>query len=335
MDNNISVDELSALLRDSSNIAILTHKKPDGDALASALAVFWYLIDTGKKSSNIDIVIPYYLDDFSFIPGITNVKKIPTKESYDLVVVVDCAKLNMVNGNNYLNRAKTVICFDHHESSYIPCTYHVINPSSVSCTCILYEFLKCRTKNFINCIAIGLVADTALLTTKLPTDAQDILLDLIVHKADIATTLDNLEANDRTKELARIAISRGKIRTDNGKSVYFTYLLQSDLLNFEKSLDKVNHKSIIYEIQQNTQIDFDSIIFVMQKETNEYKVSLRTNIPTLNLAWICSNLVSSGKLINGGGHAHSAGCTISRERTLEEIFDFLSTEILHESIIIS
>lgn len=329
MDNNISVDELSTLLKASNNIAILTHERPDGDALASALAIFWYLIDIKKTENNIDILIPSYLDDFSFIPGIKKVKKFPTKEKYDLMIIVDCAKLHLLNGKSFLAYGDTIICIDHHMKNEMPCKYHIFDSQASSCTCILYKFLNCKTKQFLNCIAIGLVADTALLTTKLPVSTQDILLELIEDVSiDISSILDHLEANDRTKELAIIANSRGKIRTNNKETVYCTYLLQSDLSKSESSLEAVNHESIIYEIQQNSGITFDSLIFVMQKNTKEYKVSLRTTIPRIDLVWICSNLISEGKLVNGGGHKDSAGCTIAKSYSIEEIFEFLSNAIL-------
>lgn len=42
-------NNLSEMIRDAKTFLILTHKRPDGDAISSSLAMFWYLLDKGKK----------------------------------------------------------------------------------------------------------------------------------------------------------------------------------------------------------------------------------------------------------------------------------------------
>lgn len=68
--DTISTENLSEIMANATTYAILTHKRPDGDAIFSALSMFWYLIDIGKELDNIDIIIPEFIKDFSFIAGI-------------------------------------------------------------------------------------------------------------------------------------------------------------------------------------------------------------------------------------------------------------------------
>ena len=46
--DTISTENLSEIMTNATTYAILTHKRPDGDAISSALSMFWYLIDIGK-----------------------------------------------------------------------------------------------------------------------------------------------------------------------------------------------------------------------------------------------------------------------------------------------
>lgn len=50
-------------------------------------------------------------------------------------------------------------------------------------------------------------------------------------------------------------------------------------------------------------------------------------IQTLILNNICSNLVSSGKLVKGGGHNYSSGCTSIG--SYHDILELIANEILN------
>ena len=72
--DTISTENLSQkIMAHAATYAILTHKRPDGDAISSSLSMFWYLIDIGKKTDSIDVIIPEFIKDFSFIAGIEHI----------------------------------------------------------------------------------------------------------------------------------------------------------------------------------------------------------------------------------------------------------------------
>lgn len=47
--------EVTNLINSSNSVVILTHEKPDGDAIGSSLALYLALRDMGK---DVDVVIP-------------------------------------------------------------------------------------------------------------------------------------------------------------------------------------------------------------------------------------------------------------------------------------
>ncbi len=320
--NNI-LTNLSKIIAKAETFAIITHIRPDGDAISSSLSIFWYLIDIGKKATNIDIIIPEFISDFSFVPGIENLKKEPQKEQYDVVIVVDCSNMSRIQCVNVLNYAKTSICFDHHEQTSIKSTYSIIDSSAPSCTCIIYESLHCTRKEFLECIATGLISDTSNLTLNITNRTINLINELKNLNINIDSISSKISsASDRTIQLTEIAKKRGCFHSISNNSIFCTYLLQKDLLDSEKSLNTLNHKAIISELQNS--IKYSSLILLIENNNGEFRGSLRTFNNNIDLNAICCKLVSEGKLLKGGGHSYSSGCTAVG--SCNDIFNF----IIHE-----
>lgn len=324
--DTILTENLSKIMANATTYAILTHKRPDGDAISSALSIFWYLIDIGKELDNIDIIIPEFIKDFSFIAGIDYLKMAPTKEKYDVIIVVDCADIHLLEGGFILNRSQEIICFDHHEETSIHYTHGIIDPSAPSCSYIIYNMFPCMNKHFLNCVATGLISDTANLSlnvTDLVTNTINRLENLGI---DINYILLKLTSQShRTLELVDIIAKRGYFKGSPDNLVFCSYLLQGDLLDSEKNLNTVNHKAIISELQKS--INYTSLVLLIENDKGEFKGSLRTFNSNIDLNNICSNLVSAGKLVKGGGHTYSSGCTALG--SYSDILELISAEILN------
>ena len=310
-------------IRNADTFLIMTHKRPDGDAISSSLAMFWYLLDINKSKTNIDIVIPEYSKELAFIPGINFIKNQPVREKYDLAILVDCAELRLLKGKEYLELADKTICIDHHEKENFYGDYNIIDLAASSCTSIIFKVFECQEINYLNCIATGLISDTSNLTLNVTSESKEIIKILEEFGIDIDKISKILFLkSDRTGDLVKLVIQRGKFISDN---ILGTYLLQSDLLEDEKNLTNVNHKLIIQEIQK--EINFETLIFLIEKEGGNFKASLRT-FTDIDLNQICTELLADRIILKGGGHSYSAGCTISG--TCEEIFKLLSMAILNK-----
>ena len=64
------MSNLKKLVTNCNSFAILTHERPDGDAIASSLAMYWYLMKEKSEMADvdIDIIIPEFSRKFSFLP---------------------------------------------------------------------------------------------------------------------------------------------------------------------------------------------------------------------------------------------------------------------------
>ena len=234
--------------------------------------------------------------------------------------------MHLLERSNLFKFAKQIVCFDHHEETYINANYCIIEKSAPSCTCIIYDTFHCKEKNFLNCIAIGLIADTANLSLNVTDFAKSTLKSLENLSIDTNYILSKLNSqSSRTLELVQLAKDRGWFKTSSDNVIFCTYLLQSDLLDSEKNLNTVNHKGIIAELQKS--VKYTSLILLIENEKGEFKGSLRTFDSSIDLNKICSKLVSEGKFLKGGGHSYSAGCTAIG--SYSDIIELIASEILN------
>ena len=322
--NRIS-EELLNKIKNSESIAIVTHKRPDGDALSSAMAIFWYLRELGIKEENIDVIIPSFLSDFNFVDGTEYIKKTSTKEFYDLVIIVDCANFNRIEGSKILKNAKVTICIDHHIQEKEYAEYNFVDESAVSCTSVLYELFSGKSLSFLRCVTIGILSDTSNLTLNVTEKCNHLIKELKGKGVNVDAWAKKLtESNSRTKFFIKLVMERGKF-LDKGNQIYATYLLQSDLNEDEKDLKKLNHKAIISSLQSS--INFNSLIMAVETDDGNVKASLRTFDPRIDLNLLCENLISQKKIIKGGGHSYSAGCKANC--SYDELLKMLSYEIEH------
>ena len=115
MPKNFRQEQIKGVIQNSNSFAILTHERPDGDAISSALAMYWY-IKSNLSDVEIDIIIPEYPKKFYFLPGFDNIKTEPSKEQYDMLIIVDVSEPHRINGYDVVAKyCSKTICFDHHE----------------------------------------------------------------------------------------------------------------------------------------------------------------------------------------------------------------------------
>ena len=115
---NATFEEIAAVLRQHETFVVLSHVRPDGDALGSEIAMGLALQKMGKKVKvwNEEGL----LEKFSFLPGGEIVSLPPNEpEDFDVVLALDTATRQRL-GDNCLaavGQAKTWINIDHHPSN--------------------------------------------------------------------------------------------------------------------------------------------------------------------------------------------------------------------------
>ena len=312
MPKDFRQERIKELIQNSKSFAILTHERPDGDAISSAIAVCWY-IKSNLSDVDIDIIIPEYSKKFSFLPGFENIKTEPSREQYDMLIIVDVSEPHRIKGYDVVSKCcSKTICFDHHEGfSLEGCNAVIINPSAPSTTAILIDLFGNVHSEFLECVVTGILSDTQNLTFN--TNDVTVCTVRALEKLGVnVKTIKELVAKKepRTVALTKLALRRTtESKLSNRYKVIFSYINQNDLLKEEQSLAIVDHKQIIKDILE--EIKTDVFILAIENNQNEWKFSMRSMIPELDLNELCKQLVERDNscFLKGGGHSYSAGLT--------------------------
>ena len=92
--------ELKALLSTPKQIAIVSHKSPDGDAIGSSLGLYHYLVSNGHK---VDVIMP---NDYpTFLKWMPGTDKVVFHEG------------NEANAESLINAAEVLFCLDFNTPS--------------------------------------------------------------------------------------------------------------------------------------------------------------------------------------------------------------------------
>jgi phosphoesterase RecJ-like protein len=115
--SNSSFDEIGAVLRSQESFAVLSHVRPDGDALGSQLGLALSLSKLGKK-----VVVRNedgLLEKYSFLPGGEFLQTpLGEPQDFDVAIALDTATQSRLGTATALVRsAKTWINIDHHPSN--------------------------------------------------------------------------------------------------------------------------------------------------------------------------------------------------------------------------
>src|SRR5437762_6276367 len=151
-------DEIGRVLREHQRFAILSHVRPDGDALGSQLALALSLQQLGKdvRVWNEDGM----LEKYSFLPRAELLTKPPAiADDVDVAIALDTAIQNRL-GTAFaaVGSVKIWINIDHHRSNPSYGDLVIIDPSAPATGEIVFRLIKSQSLPFNHDIAENLYA---------------------------------------------------------------------------------------------------------------------------------------------------------------------------------
>lgn len=313
----MTLDDILEEIKKAEKIAVLTHETPDGDAIASCLAMKIALKQLNKEA---DVIIPKYPRLFEFLPGTSEIKTKSDIERYDLAIALDCAEIKRLEGaEKYFSGAKNKIVIDHHGSNTMFGDYNFVNPVAPACCEVLigmFEYFGIDiTIDLGTCIIAGLITDTGgFQYSTVNAETFEFAADLLQMGVNVSEVYKK-SLTTKTKanfELTKKVTDRMEF-LENGK-VSFTYINNDDLQ--EVNAEEGDHEGLVDIGRQVEGVEVS--VFIREKEKkNLYKVSLRSNEYV--------NVSDVTMMLGGGGHLHAAGCTISG--SVEEVKSKVMAEL--------
>jgi len=314
-------EQIGQALREGGRFAVLSHVRPDGDALGSQLALGLSLKRLGK-----DVRIwneEGMLEKYSFLPSANLLTKPPADpEDVDVAIALDTAIQDRLGTTlPAVRSAKVWINIDHHPSNpgYGDLVY--INPKAPATGQILFELIR---------------------SEKLPIDAA-IAENLYVAISTDTGSFQYPNTTARTFEMAAELVRAG---VDVGRVSQLTYEnyprrraeLLRDLLgtmrfeandrvaSFSLSLATAKKLGVLPEHNEGLIDHLRAIhgvtvaVFFEELADGKVRVSMRSKSEKVNVCAICEKF-------GGGGHVLAAGARIPgtlaevEKKVLEEVRD--------------
>ncbi len=289
-------DEVRQALQTAQRVAVVSHVRPDGDAVGSVLGLGWALRAAGKHVSlALADGVPANL---RHLPGAETIA--PHAEEADFIIVVDASDRSRV-GEALPEETVVDLNVDHHKTNTFYARYNLVDPQAVSTTAVLAAFIERMglplPQEAAEALLTGLITDTiGFRTANMSPQALRLAADLMERGADLSTLYFKALV-ERTYEALRYW-GAGLSRLQREGALVWTALTLADRQAVgypgNDDADLVNLLSAV----QGAKI---GVIFIEQPD-GAVKVSWRAR-PGVDVSGVA---VAFG----GGGHAPAAGATI-------------------------
>ena len=282
-------------IQNATSITLLTHTRPDGDAIGSCAALSTFLKKLGKQVETIYPDKP----EFAYTRKPEPLHIATHTTTPDLIISCDSATLDRLY---YPDAFKTIplINIDHHISNSIPGTYNFVHGSAASACEIVYHLLhtwnaELIDSNIAECLLFGIMADTQIFKTPLTNaDTLRISADLIDQGADLSKVKTELLSNKNPQIITLWGTILNRIEISKNNTAVWTYILQSDLAAHNLTLTSiVGFNNFLSQIS-----DIDTTLLFYELDNKQTKVSLRSKERDIN---------ALAQNFGGGGHKNAAG----------------------------
>jgi phosphoesterase RecJ-like protein len=304
--DNTPLDVICPLFQEAKRILLLSHARPDGDAIGSLLGLGLSLQASGKA---VEMVLPDGVPAiFRHLDGSNQVRSQPGRDRiFDLIAAVDCS-----DDERYASSLDDLpqpdINIDHHPTNTKFAHYNWVDPSAVATAAMLAECLVyCRlpvTQSVANALLFGLITDTlGFRTYNMTPKALRIAADLMEAGGD----LPNLYYRgllSRSFEAARYWGSGLTSLKREGRLIWTSLTLKARRAVGYPGRDDADLISVLSTIE-----GADVVIIFTEQKNGSVKVSWRSQ-PGYDVSKVALRF-------GGGGHAAAAGADI--EGNLEEV----------------
>ncbi len=298
----------------SRKVLIILHEFPDGDTIASSLALYSFLI---RKNIDVDLAvkgeIPKY---FRFLTATYSIKNDFLLGDYDLVIAVDCGDSNRTGFPvriEQISNIKQFINIDHHFTNNLTkyANVNLVDEYASSAAEIVYQLLHYLGAKIDSRIATFLLAgiyyDTGgFYHSNVTEKTLKISSECLRRGARVGLIADNV-ANSRTVSSLKLwgkALKNMKIKN----RVVVSYLSYRDISGSgAKAEDAAGIANLM-----NTLPEAKIAILFVDTPDGKIKASIRTEENNVDVSLIA-------KLFDGGGHKKAAGFTLEKDEFLSII----------------
>ena len=285
-------------IKNAKKIVVMSHIRPDGDAIGSALAFANALNEAGKQTQ---VVLQDGIkESFLFLPGANEIVNQASLD-FDYLIVVDCSDRQRV-GTILEGLPKPNLVVDHHKTHDDFGEIDYVEAESEATALMLAEKLPDWgldvSKETATCLMVGLLTDTlGFRTNNVTPKALRVAAGLMEKGVDLASVYHQSLVRKSYAELRYWGQGLSKLEIFKGVLTSTLTLNDRIIASYPDNddADLINTLTVVPEA-------LITVLFVEQ-ELGTVKVSWRS-VKGLDVSQIASNF-------GGGGHASAAGADIT------------------------
>jgi bifunctional oligoribonuclease and PAP phosphatase NrnA len=305
------LEQIGRVLRENERFAVLSHIRPDGDALGSQLALALSLQQLGKKVRvwNEDGM----LEKYSFLPRADLLTKPPhAAEDVDVAIALDTAIQNRLGtAFTAVRSAKIWINIDHHLSNPGYGNLVHVDPTAPATGQIIFDLIKSQGFPFDREIAENLYAAISTDTgsfqyPKTSARTFEVAAELVCTGINVGQLSQQLYENypRRRVELLRELLRTMRFERD-GRVASFSLALKTAA---ELQVLPEDNEGLIDYLRAIRGVIV--AVFFEELADGKVRVSMRSKSDAIDVCAICQKF-------GGGGHTLAAGARV--RGTLAEV----------------
>ncbi len=299
---NATFDQIGEVLRDHQSFAILSHIRPDGDAIGSQLALGFSLMAAGKTVWLInDDGLP---ENLAFLAGAERISTPPeTPLDVEIAIALDTATRPRLGEKSLAaaSRAGLWVNIDHHISNPRYGDLNFVDPSSPATGQILYRLIRALDlpipPETRDAIYVAVSTDTGSFQYPSTTaETYEMAADLIRRGLDVGTINSNTYDNNPYR---RIELMRSLLNTlelsSHGQVAHWE---MRDQTRIDLKLTPDDSEGLIDIIRAIRGVRV--AVFFEELPDGKIRVSMRSRDQSID---VCKIAMEFG----GGGHPLAAG----------------------------
>jgi phosphoesterase RecJ-like protein len=298
-----SVRQARTMLHAAGSVLLLTHIRPDGDALGSLLGLGHMLRAAGKAAY--PVLAEGMSSVFRFLPGSAEVRP-SLPEAYDLCVLVDCADRGRISLPEGAALRGPDLLIDHHVTNELFAAVNLVAPEATAAAELIADLAEPLgleiSRDAAVCLLAGLVADTlGFRTPNTGLHTLDVAQRLIRAGASLPDVIER-SLHRRSFAAARYWGAGLSQLEREGELVWATLTLRDRSLSGYPGRDDADMVNVLSSIDGSRA----AVVFIEQ-EGGRIKISWR-----VRAGMDVTPLAAS---FGGGGHPAASGAVVAGELT--------------------
>lgn len=294
-------------IRRSRRVLIVAHKKPDGDTLGAATAMFNFCARAGIPATGFcaDVVPSQY----AYMPGTEAFTADPSVFAdpvHDVLAVFDAGDLRFAGIADHVAAMRTpptIVNFDHHATNERFGAVNVVDVTASSTAEVVYDFLGNVgaeiDREIATCLLTGILTDTGSFSNPATTGSSlEAASDLVRRGAKMQEVASKLMRNKSITSLKLWGKVLARLKHNERLGVASTAIFAEEIA--AEGVDEEHIEGISNFLNQF--LDAKVVLVLKELPGGKVKGSFRTAEDI--------DVSAPAKILGGGGHKKAAGFTM-------------------------